>query len=83
MKNLALIGLLISIISCGTKREVPLEDEPAVTAGTAKKVVSIQSYYMDETEINSDEYREFVPNSVSEDSIAMQLLGEDEDFGIE
>jgi len=41
-----------------------------------KKVVSLQSYYMDETEITNDEYRQFV-NHVR-DSLAMRLLGEED-----
>ena len=41
-----------------------------------KKVVSVQSYYMDETEITNDEYRQFVEHV--RDSLAMVLLGEDD-----
>lgn len=41
-----------------------------------KKVVSVQSFYMDETEITNDEYRQFV-NHVR-DSLALQLMADND-----
>jgi gliding motility-associated lipoprotein GldK len=54
-------------------------DQEITFALTAqKKVVSVQSFYMDETEITNDEYRQFIYHV--RDSLALTLLsGEDPD----
>ena len=41
-----------------------------------KKVVSVQSFYMDETEITNDEYRQFVYHV--RDSLGLQIMGEED-----
>ena len=38
----------------------PSDQEITFALTSQKKVVSVQSYYMDETEITNDEYRQFV-----------------------
>jgi len=54
----------------------PSDQEVTFALASQKKVVSIQSFYMDETEITNDEYRQFVYHV--RDSLALTILGEDE-----
>ncbi|MBL7932087.1 MAG: SUMF1/EgtB/PvdO family nonheme iron enzyme, partial [Bacteroidia bacterium] len=60
------------------------DDEEAPMAHTTKsKVVSVQAFYIDDSEISNNEYRQFV--YWVRDSIARRLLiagGQEEDFGI-
>ena len=52
------------------------DQEISFALTSQKKVVSVQSYYMDETEITNDEYRQFVYHV--RDSLALSLLGEED-----
>jgi len=54
----------------------PSDQEVTFALASQKKVVSIQSFYMDETEITNDEYRQFVYHV--RDSLALTILAEDE-----
>lgn len=55
------------------------DEHPFFGEGTRPKTVSLPAYYMDETEITNNEYRQFV-NWVR-DSIARRIIGNDnEDF---
>lgn len=45
------------------------------SATTRSKTVSVQAFYMDETEITNNEYRQFVNHVI--DSMAHKILGED------
>ena len=60
------------------------DDEEAPMAHTTKsKMVSVQAFYIDDSEISNNEYRQFV--YWVRDSIARRLLiagGQEEDFGI-
>jgi formylglycine-generating enzyme required for sulfatase activity len=60
------------------------DDEEAPMAHTTKsKMVSVQAFYIDDSEISNNEYRQFV--YWVRDSIARKLLiagGQEEDFGI-
>jgi len=60
------------------------DDEEAPMAHTTKsKMVSVQAFYIDDSEITNNEYRQFV--YWVKDSIARRLLiagGQEEDFGI-
>jgi sulfatase modifying factor 1 len=60
------------------------DDEEAPMAHTTKsKVVSVQAFYIDDSEISNNEYRQFV--YWVKDSIARRLLiagGQEEEFGI-
>lgn len=53
----------------------PSDQDVPFSQTTQAKTVSVQAFYMDETEITNNEYRQFVDNV--RDSIAHQILGED------
>jgi sulfatase modifying factor 1 len=63
-------------IPLGSFHMGPSDQEVTFALASQKKVVSIQSFYMDETEITNDEYRQFVYHV--RDSLALTILGEDE-----
>jgi len=63
-------------IPLGSFHMGPSDQEISFALTSQKKVVSVQSYYMDETEITNDEYRQFVYHV--RDSLALALLGEEE-----
>ncbi|MAW64930.1 MAG: gliding motility-associated lipoprotein [Flavobacteriales bacterium] len=63
-------------IPLGSFHMGPSDQEITFALSAQKKVVSIQSFYMDETEITNDEYRQFT-NHVR-DSLALSLLGEED-----
>lgn len=63
-------------IPLGSFHMGPSDQEITFALTSQKKVVSVQSYYMDETEITNDEYRQFVYHV--RDSLALSLLGEEE-----
>lgn len=63
-------------IPLGSFHMGPSDQEITFALTAQKKVVSIQSFYMDETEITNDEYRQFVYHV--RDSLALSLLGEDD-----
>lgn len=54
----------------------PSDQDINYSLNAQKKVVSVQSFYMDETEITNDEYRQFV-NHVR-DSLGLTVMGENE-----
>ena len=54
----------------------PSDQEITFALAAQKKVVSVQSFYMDETEITNDEYRQFTYHV--RDSLALSLLGEED-----
>lgn len=63
-------------IPLGSFHMGPSDQEVTFALASQKKVVSIQSFYMDETEITNDEYRQFVYHV--RDSLALTVLAEDE-----
>ena len=63
-------------IPLGSFHMGPSDQEVTFALASQKKVVSIQSFYMDETEITNDEYRQFVYHV--RDSLALTILAEDE-----
>jgi formylglycine-generating enzyme required for sulfatase activity len=63
-------------IPLGSFHMGPSDQEISFALTSQKKVVSVQSYYMDETEITNDEYRQFVYHV--RDSLALSLLGEED-----
>jgi gliding motility-associated lipoprotein GldK len=63
-------------IPLGSFHMGPSDQEISFALTSQKKVVSVQSYYMDETEITNDEYRQFVHHV--RDSLALSLLGEED-----
>ena len=63
-------------IPLGSFHMGPSDQEISFALTSQKKVVSVQSYYMDETEITNDEYRQFVYHV--RDSLALALLVEEE-----
>ena len=62
-------------IPLGSFHMGPSDQEITFALTAQKKVVSVQSFYMDETEITNDEYRQFV--NYVRDSLALTILGED------
>jgi formylglycine-generating enzyme required for sulfatase activity len=63
-------------IPLGSFHMGPSDQEITFALSAQKKVVSIQSFYMDETEITNDEYRQFTYHV--RDSLALSLLGEED-----
>jgi gliding motility-associated lipoprotein GldK len=63
-------------IPLGSFHMGPSDQEITFALSAQKKVVSVQSFYMDETEITNDEYRQFTYHV--RDSLALSLLGEEE-----
>ena len=70
-------------IPLGSFHMGPSDQEITFALTAQKKVVSVQSFYMDETEITNDEYRQFV--NYVRDSLALTVLGEEdsEEFKID
>ena len=63
-------------IPLGSFHMGPSDQEITFALAAQKKVVSVQSFYMDETEITNDEYRQFTYHV--RDSMALALLGEED-----
>ena len=63
-------------IPLGSFHMGPSDQEITFALTAQKKVVSVQSFYMDETEITNDEYRQFVLHV--RDSLALSLLGDND-----
>lgn len=63
-------------IPLGSFHMGPSDQEITFALSAQKKVVSVQSFYMDETEITNDEYRQFTHHV--RDSLALSLLGEED-----
>mgnify|MGYP001356428964 FL=1 len=63
-------------IPLGSFHMGPSDQEITFALAAQKKVVSVQSFYMDETEITNDEYRQFT--YYVRDSLALSLLGEED-----
>ncbi len=63
-------------IPLGSFHMGPSDQEITFALSAQKKVVSIQSFYMDETEITNDEYRQFTYHVRY--SLALSLLGEED-----
>ena len=63
-------------IPLGSFHMGPSDQEITFALSAQKKVVSVQSFYMDETEITNDEYRQFTYHV--RDSLALALLGEED-----
>ena len=64
-------------IPLGSFHMGPSDQEITFALSAQKKVVSVQSFYMDETEITNDEYRQFTYHV--RDSLALSLLGEEDE----
>ena len=63
-------------IPLGSFHMGPSDQEITFALSAQKKVVSVQSFYMDETEITNDEYRQFTYHV--RESLALSLLGEED-----
>lgn len=66
-------------IPLGSFHMGPSDQDINYSMSAQKKTVSVQSFYMDETEITNDEYRQFVQHV--RDSLALFVLGQDVDAG--
>src|SRR3954467_3184861 len=70
-------------IPMGSYHMGPDDEETPMAHTTKSKMVSVQAFYIDDSEISNNEYRQFV--YWVRDSIARRLLvagGQEEDFGI-
>ncbi|MCU0359400.1 MAG: SUMF1/EgtB/PvdO family nonheme iron enzyme [Bacteroidia bacterium] len=70
-------------IPMGSYHMGPDDEEAAMAHTTKSKMVSVQAFYIDDSEITNNEYRQFV--YWVKDSIARRLLiagGQEEDYGI-
>ncbi len=63
-------------IPLGSFHMGPSDQEITFSLTSQKKVVSVQSFYMDETEITNDEYRQFIYHV--RDSLALTLLSNED-----